>query len=57
MKKINIRNLLKQKMPSEILTEYMEGRINLTQIQIQSLINKKTGRDVGRGRAWIGGKK
>lgn len=42
--------------PSEILTDYMEGKINLRQHEIQSLINKKEGRDKGRGRAFIGGK-
>ena len=56
MKKINIKSLLKTKTPSEILTDYMEGKINLRQHEIQSLINKKEGRDKGRGRAFIGGK-
>lgn len=56
MEKINLKKLLVNKTPGEILSEYMEGKINLKQHEIQSLINKKEGKEIGRGRALIGGK-
>lgn len=49
MKKINIRNLLKEKTPKQILTDYMECKIYLTQKQLQQVIDKKEGVDKGRG--------
>ena len=57
MKKINVRNLLKEKTPRQILPEYMEGTIYLTQKQLQYVIDKKEGVDKGRGSCMIGGKK
>lgn len=57
MKKINVRNLLKEKTPRQILTEYMEGTIYLNQRQLQFVIDKKEGVDKDRGSAMIGGKK
>ena len=56
MKRINIKKLLKEKTPKEIISDYMEGKINLTQSQLQSVINRKNGKDYGRGSAMIGGK-
>lgn len=54
MKKINVRNLLKEKTPREILTDYMQGTIYLTQKQLQFVIDKKEGVDKGRGSCIIG---
>lgn len=54
MKKVDVKKLLKEKTPKEIISDYMEGKINLTQGQLQSVINKKNGRDLGRGSANIG---
>lgn len=54
MKKLNVRKLVKEKSPSEILTEYMEGKIYLTNKQLQFVIDKKEGKDIGRGSANIG---
>lgn len=54
MKKINVRKLIKEMNPNQILTDYMEGTIYLTQKQLQFVIDKKEGRDVGRGSANIG---
>lgn len=56
MKKLNVRQMLKEKSPREILTEYMEGKIYLTQKQLQFVIDKKKDRDFGRGSAIIGKK-
>lgn len=56
MKKVDVKKLLKEKNPKEIITDYMEGKIYLTQGQLQSVINKKNGKDMGRGSANIGGK-
>ena len=47
MKKI--KELLKTKKPSEIITDYMEGTIFLTQRELQKVIDMKTGADIGRG--------
>ena len=54
MKKINVRRLLKEKSPRDILTDYMEGTIYLTQKQLQFVIDKKEGIDTGRGSANLG---
>lgn len=54
LKKINVRNLLKEKTPREILTDYMEGKIYLTPKQLQQVIDKKEGVDKGRGSCIIG---
>ena len=54
MKKINVRALLKEKTPKEILSDYMECKIYLTQKQLQQVIDKKEGVDKGRGSCMVG---
>lgn len=49
MKSRELKKLLTKKTPREIITDYMEGIIFLSQWQLQQVINMKTGRDVGRG--------
>ena len=49
MKSRELKKLLTKKTPREIITDYMEGVIFLTQWQLQKVIDMKTGRDIGRG--------
>ncbi len=49
MKSRELKKLLTKKTPREIITDYMEGVIFLSQWQLQQVINMKTGRDIGRG--------
>ena len=49
MKSRELNKMLKNKTPKDILTNYMEGTIFLTQWQLQKVIDMKTGRDIGRG--------
>lgn len=56
MKSRELNKILKNKAPKDILTDYMEGTIFLTQWQLQKVIDMKSGKDIGRGSAMIGGK-
>jgi len=49
MRSRELKKLLTKKTPREIITDYMEGVIFLSQWQLQQVINMKKGRDVGRG--------
>lgn len=49
MRSRELKKLLNKKTPREIITDYMEGVIFLSQWQLQQVINMKTGRDIGRG--------
>lgn len=52
MKRKSIKQMLKEKTPREIITEYMEGTIFLTQRELQTVIDKKEGSDIGRGSSY-----
>lgn len=49
MKSRELKKLLTKKTPREIITDYMEGVIFLSQWQLQQVINMKKGADIGRG--------
>ena len=54
MKANELKKLLKEKTPRQIITDYMENKIFLTQSQLQQVIDKKEGVDKGRGSCIIG---
>lgn len=52
MRSKELKKLLTKKTPREIITDYMEGVIFLSQWQLQQVINMKTGKDIGRGSSY-----
>ena len=56
MKAKELKKMLKEKTPKQIITDYMENKIFLTQSQLQQVIDKKEGVDKGRGSCIIGKK-
>lgn len=55
MKAKELKKMLKEKTPRQIITDYMQGTIYLTQKQLQFVIDKKEGVDKGRGSCITGG--
>ena len=49
MKAKELKKLLKEKTPRQIITDYMKCKIFLSQRQLQQVIDKKEGVDKGRG--------
>ena len=54
MKAKELKKMLKEKTPKQIITDYMGNKIFLTQNQLQQVIDKKEGVDKGRGSCIIG---
>lgn len=54
MKAKELKKLLKEKTPRQIITDHMECKIFLSQRQLQQVIDKKEGVDKGRGSCMVG---